>query len=124
MRLDPSYVIINVKDMERAVSFYTDVLGFEKVGTPTGGVTDLNSGHIRIGLHSYDPSQAAKEGSIELVLSADCKIEEVENSLKKNGAKIIAPTYEFPRKGHPYGKVLTFKDTEGNILHVFEPIVR
>lgn len=124
MRLDPTYVIINVKEMDRAVRFYTEVLGFEKIGTPAVGVTDFSTGSMRVGLHSYDPSQAAKEGSIELVLSADCRIEQVEDSLKAHGAKVVAPTYEFPRQGRPYGKVLTFQDTEGNTLHVFEPIPR
>jgi predicted enzyme related to lactoylglutathione lyase len=124
MRLEPIYIIINVKEMDRAVRFYTEVLGLKTVGTPTGGVTDLSGGTIRIGLHSYDPSQAAKEGSIELVLSASERIEDVEDSLSRAGAKIVASTYEFPRQGHAYGKVLTFQDTEGNTLHVFEPIRR
>jgi predicted enzyme related to lactoylglutathione lyase len=124
MKLEPSYLIINVKDIDRALKFYTEVLGFAKVGSPTRGVTDLDSGSIRVGLHAYDPSQAAKEGSIELVLSADRDLEQVEALLAKAGVKIVASVYRFPRQGRPYGKVLTFQDTEGNTLHVFEPLGR
>ena len=117
------YTTMLVSDQDRALDFYTNVLGLEqRVDNPTpDGLRFLTVGvdgqDFQLVLWPGTPGQAQPtEGRIP----ATCTIEtddlrkEVE-ALKSRGAKFVTDVLEFP-----WGYIAQFEDPDGNRLQLRE----
>jgi len=57
------HIAIKVDDLEKATKFYTEVFGFQHVGTARNGQhvsRHLSDGHIDVALMQYDSEEAAE----------------------------------------------------------------
>jgi predicted enzyme related to lactoylglutathione lyase len=96
-----------VKDMDRSVAFYRDVLGL-KLLFQTPGWSSLSAGNVEIGLHSESehlkvrPTESAQMG-----FYVD-DIEKALAGLKAQGAHVLMP----PRK-EDFGTLSVFTDPDG-----------
>ncbi len=94
MRIDRlDHVVLTVKDMEAACSFYTRVLGMELV-TFAGGRKALHFGNQKINLHQagkeFEPKAAKPTaGSADLCFIAATALVDVVAELRASGVQII-----------------------------------
>jgi predicted enzyme related to lactoylglutathione lyase len=93
-----------VQDIERAKGFYRNTLGLQ-ITNEDGEWAELDANGLTIGLNGREPSGAGAEGGLEETL----------DDLKGQGVEIPAGISE-----HPWGRVATFKDSEGNDIQLYE----
>lgn len=114
-------VYYNVQDMNRAVRFYSEVLGLKIIETSEWW-SSLELAGMSIGLHGNDgdpvphvprDGHGAHAGAT-LTLSTN-NIGEDAKKLKAVGTKILGELDE------PWGKLVVFEDTEGNVLKLMQP---
>jgi catechol 2,3-dioxygenase-like lactoylglutathione lyase family enzyme len=123
------YLTIVVKDQTRALEFYTDVLGFEKIADyqPEGGPRwltispkgqDIQMNLFLVG--SYPPGtpqsrwQPGGDGPAWTLLSDDCRKDF--EYLKSRGVRFLAEPTEYP-----WGVGATFSDPDGNTFSLLAP---
>ena len=90
-RLD--HLVLTVKDIDRTVEFYTQILGMQKE-VFKGSRIALKYGNQKINLHElgheFEPKAFnVKDGSADLCFIVDTKIEEVKEFLESKGIEII-----------------------------------
>ena len=106
-------VWLPVTDMERAVGFYRDTLGLE-VNEHDGDWTEVTAGDQRIGLNEGE--SPAGDGGAVIAFA-------VEGELEQAVAELTAAGVKFPGEisDHPWGRIATFKDPDGNDLQLYAP---
>jgi len=100
------------RDMDRAVAFYTDVVGFGLVRREGGEWAELDAGSVRFALHGTDE---APPFSGTVVLRVD-DLDEARWALEQRGATFDAYVGEVPG----YAKFATFRDPDGNPVQIIE----
>ncbi len=114
-------VYYNVQDMKRAVRFYSEVLDMKVLDTSEWW-SSLQIGELRIGLHGNGgvpvppvprDAHGAHAGATLTLHSTD--IADDTRRLKMAGTKILGELDE------PWGKLVVFEDTEGNVLKLMQP---
>ena len=103
-----------VQDIARAKSFYRDTLGL-KITNEDGEWAEVDANGLTIGLNGREPSGAGTGGPVVTFQRHGDLVEAVSN-LKEQGVEVPAEISE-----HPWGRVATFKDSEGNDLQLYEP---
>jgi catechol 2,3-dioxygenase-like lactoylglutathione lyase family enzyme len=113
-------VYYNVADMDRAVRFYTEVLGMQKVSGDTWW-TRLTCGGVGIGLHKSDGAVPAiphdahgAHAGATLTLKSDAFAADCAR-LEAAGVQFLSNT------DNPWGKVAVFQDPDSNILKLMQP---
>ena len=115
-------VYYNVQDMGRAAKFYRDVLGFKVIETSQWWTT-LELAGFRVGLHGTGgPSvphvardaHGAHAGATLTLQSSDIELDT--RSLQASRVKILGTS------DGPWGKLVVFEDTEGNVLKLMQPL--
>ncbi len=104
-----------VRDIERAVDFYHNTLGLEVVNRD-GPWAEVESGGVRIGLNGREPEGAGTKGGPVLSFRPEGSLEETVEELQGQGVEFPAGISE-----HGWGRVATFKDSEGNDVQLYEP---
>ena len=104
-----------VKDIERAKGFYRDTLGLE-LTKEDGDWAEVDANGLTIGLNGREPSGANGEGGPVVTFQPEGSLEETVQSLNGAGVEVPAGISE-----HPWGRVATFKDSEGNDVQLYEP---
>lgn len=104
-----------VEDIERAVDFYENVLGFPVVKRD-GQWAEVDANGVRVGLNGREPQGARAEGGPVLTFEPEGNLEETIEDLKGRGVEFPAEISE-----HDWGRITTFRDTEGNYLQLYEP---
>ncbi len=107
-------VWLPVTDMDRAVEFYGDTLGLE-IEEHDHDWTMVVAGHVRIGLNGH-PEEVPGEGGAVIAFAVSDEIEDAVEQLAADGVEIAGGVSE-----HPWGKVATFRDPDGNELQLYEP---
>jgi predicted enzyme related to lactoylglutathione lyase len=115
------YVALLVSDQDKALDFYTNVIGLEKRGdypTPDGGPRFLTVGvkgqDFELVLWPGTPGKA-KGGSVVYTIEVE-NIREAFETLKSRGVNFEPPeVLEFP-----WGYAARFQDPDGNQLQVRE----
>jgi predicted enzyme related to lactoylglutathione lyase len=113
-------IFVNVKDLDRAIAFYRDILGMTFLFQAPPGMAFFDCGGVRIMLGVADKPELDHPASIIYYKIDD--IEKVAEVFKARGVEFILdprlvapmPTYDL--------WLADFKDSEGNILALMSEV--
>lgn len=115
-----AYVALLVSDQDKALDFYTNVVGFEERGdfqTPKGPrflTVGVKGQDFELVLWPGTPAQAEQGSAVYTIEVENCR--EAFETLKDRGVTFEPPeVLEFP-----WGQVARFHDPDGNLLQVRE----
>ena len=108
-------VWLPVTDMHRAVSFYGDTLGLS-VTEHDSDWSEVDANGVKIGLNGSDPETPHGDGGALIAFQPGGSIDEEVERLKGEGVEFSDGISE-----HPWGRIVPFKDPDGNDLQLFEP---
>jgi catechol 2,3-dioxygenase-like lactoylglutathione lyase family enzyme len=100
------------RDMDRAVAFYTDVVGFPLIRRDGSEWAELDAGAVRFALHVTEEGAPA---SGTVVLRVD-DLDESRWALEGRGAVFDAYVGEVAG----YARFATFRDPDGNPVQIIE----
>lgn len=104
----------DVQNMDRAVKFYTEKLGFPLKVRFGDNWAEVDAGSISIGLHpTEDGAPVSSEGGATVSFAVS-DLESVISVLKSRGVEVGEV------RNPPRGKFAMVKDSEGNYLHMIE----
>jgi len=104
-----------VEDIERAKGFYGNTLGLT-ISKEDGDWAEVDANGLTIGLNGREPSGAGATGGPVVTFQPEGGLEEAISDLKQQGVEVPAEISE-----HPWGRVATFRDSEGNDLQLYAP---
>ncbi len=110
-----SNIWMPVQDTDRAVDFYENILGFPVVKRD-GAWAEVDANGLIVGLNGREPEGTLSEGGPVLTFQPEGGLEAAVDDLKERGVYFPAEISE-----HDWGRVASFKDTEGNDLQLYEP---
>ena len=108
-------VWVPVTDMDRAVKFYRDVLGLS-VRSQSADWSEIDADGLMIGLNGREDASAASDGGAVISFQPDGSIEDEVDRLKAKGVDFTGGISD-----HDWGRIIPFKDTEGNDLQFYAP---
>ncbi|HEY9774138.1 MAG TPA: VOC family protein [Planktothrix sp.] len=115
-----SYIILFVKNSQKAVEFYRDTLG-ATVKSDEEGWTELDMGNTTLALHAETkeaPVKAIGSGSASVVFYTE-KLDETHETLKSAGVKIKTAPHMVCETPTHIGRCIDFEDLDGNSLSFF-----
>lgn len=104
----------DVQNMDRAVKFYTEKLGFPLKVRFGDHWAEVDAGSISIGLHPTEDGASVSSDGGATVSFAVNNLESVVDHLKSIGVEVSEI------RNPPRGKFAMVKDSEGNYLHMIE----
>lgn len=104
-----------VQHIDRAVDFYEDILGLPVVKRD-GPWAEVDANGVTVGLNGREPEGTLSEGGPVLTFRTDGALEEAVEDLEGRGVVFPAGISEYY-----WGRVATFKDSEGNDIQLYEP---
>ena len=107
-------VWVPVEDMERAVGFYRDKLQLE-LKKNDADWSEFQADGLLIGLNARESAQSVDGGAV-ITFQPEGSIEDERDALSDRGVEITGEISE-----HPWGRILPFKDSEGNDLQLYAP---
>jgi catechol 2,3-dioxygenase-like lactoylglutathione lyase family enzyme len=118
-RLD--HFVLTVKDLQKTVAFYTQVMGMKEVRFGEGRIA-LEYGQQKINLHElgneFEPkAQNVREGSADLCFITQTPLEDAMNHVREQGVELL----EGPvKRTGAQGPILSFyfRDPDGNLIEV------
>ncbi len=110
-----SVVWLPVSEIDRAVDFYQGKLELELVSKQEQWA-ELKSDGVRIGLNARDEEEPGGQGGAVLAFRPDGGIDGAVTELQGRGVEFAGGVSE-----HPWGRVASFKDPDGNDLQLYEP---
>jgi predicted enzyme related to lactoylglutathione lyase len=114
---DARRLLVYVEDLDRAISYYRDVLGFK----PLGGVAGINFEFATSGaplvLHRDGRAADSPRGRVGFVPSFQVQagIHDLIETFRKRGVRIVHEILEVS-----HGWVAFISDLEGNVLQVYQ----
>lgn len=110
---DTSVVWLPVNDVDRAVAFYRDRLGLQEVRSESEWA-ELDAGGLRIGLNAHE--RPGGGGGAVIAFEPRDGIDGAVAELREAGVEVAGEPSE-----HPWGRVATLKDPDGNDVQLYEP---
>jgi predicted enzyme related to lactoylglutathione lyase len=104
-----------VEDIERAKTFYRDTLGLS-ISKEDGEWAEVDANGLTLGLNGRESDGTRGDGGPVVTFQPERGLEETVSNLKEQGVNFPAEISD-----HPWGRVATFKDSEGNDLQLYEP---
>lgn len=105
-----------VRNLERSVAFYRDILHLDlRFVAKEMGWAEFDVGDSMLALREIQSGFVPSKSSVCFLVT---EIEEEVNSLKEKGVTFLGEIEEIPGG---QGKVVTFQDPDGNRLDFFEP---
>lgn len=102
-----------VDDMRRAIQFYGGTLGLT-LKNEGDEWSEFDANGLTIGLNAREATHQASTGGAIVTFQPDVDLyDEVE--------RLTDAGIAFEVSQHPWGRIATFKDSEGNDLQLFEP---
>jgi predicted enzyme related to lactoylglutathione lyase len=98
---EPSYIELGVPDADRALAFYSAVLGWSV--DPAAGITQVATSTLSIGIHGGDP------GTHFEVMFAVADLEAALAAVQAGGGEIVSPVTDSPR----FGRWAECRDDQG-----------
>jgi predicted enzyme related to lactoylglutathione lyase len=108
-------VWLPVTDMGRAVAFYGETLGLP-VTEHDGDWSEVDANGLRIGLNGSESESPRGDGGALVAFQPDGEIEREVERLKSEGVEFPGEVSE-----HPWGRIASFKDPDGNDLQLYAP---
>ena len=108
-----AFISYPVLDLDRAVEFYQKVLGIEPLFHREDWA-EFNLEGQRFALQKVKTPKLEHSGPTLYFMAQS--LEESINRLEKIGAKLLGTP-----ESYTYGKLVRFKDPEGNVLGLYEP---
>src|SRR5919108_1722358 len=114
---DARRLLVYVEDLERAIQYYRDVLGFK----PLGGVAGVNFEFATSGaplvLHRDGRAAPEPRGRVGFVPSfqVHAGIHDLIETFRKRGVRVVQDVFEVS-----HGWVAFISDLEGNVLQVYQ----
>ena len=110
-----AYIWYPVTDMDRAIEFYHELLGFKLLfKREDWSEFDLNGQRLALCIRDNLPER--NPSSVPGVSFLAQPIEQVIANLSKKGVHFVEGL-----KTYPYGKLASFQDPDGNLLGLYEP---
>lgn len=106
-------VWLPVSDVRRSLSFYRDTLSLDELHSGEDWA-ELDANGLRIGLNATEKPGA--DGGAVIAFQPQNRLDEAVEQLRGEGVPIAGEISE-----HPWGRVATFKDPDGNDLQLYEP---
>jgi lactoylglutathione lyase len=122
--MEIDYIALFVADVERSLTFYRDVLGFEFSKPPHPDGTEGKSGALRIGLYNRswlpkllgDRGRDAISGTAFVLSMTVADLEQAYQQLLQAQVNILQPPQLMP-----WGqRILFFNDPDGNLLEIVQ----
>jgi glyoxylase I family protein len=110
-------VYYHVSDLDRAVQFYTTVLGLPLKHRFGSRWAEVDAGPITIGLHPTEDGKAVATGgggTVSFTIEQAQDFEGLVETLKSRGANVG------PIRTPPRGKFVIVQDPDGNELHLIQ----
>lgn len=104
-----------VEDMSRAVQFYGQTLGLS-LTSESDEWSELDANGVMIGLNAREDTHGEGSGGAMLTLQPDGSLYDEVVRLTEAGVQFSGDVSQ-----HPWGRIASFKDSEGNDLQLFEP---
>jgi catechol 2,3-dioxygenase-like lactoylglutathione lyase family enzyme len=101
------------RDMDRALAFYTDVVGFPLLRRDGNEWAELDAGSIRFGLHGTDDGSPAPSGTV--VVRVD-DLEATRWTLVDRGVTFD----DYVGEVEGFARFATFRDPDGNPVQIIE----
>ena len=108
-------VWVPVEDIERATRFYNETLGLD-VQDHDGDWVEVTANGLTIGLNAREDAGAGSSGGPVIAFARSDGIEAAVDALKEKGVEVPGEISD-----HPWGRVATFRDSEGNDLQLYAP---
>ena len=108
-------VWLPVTDMERAVAFYGQTLGLD-VTEHDDNWSEVDANGLRIGLNGSEPESPHGDGGAVVAFQPGGELEQEVQRLKESGVDFSDDVSE-----HPWGRIVPFKDPDGNDLQLYAP---
>ena len=115
-------IFVNVKDLERAIAFYRDVLGMTFLFQAPPGMAFFDCEGIRLMLGVADRSELDHPASIIYYKVGD--IERVYEVFKARGVEFVVPPHLVAPMPTYDLWLADFKDSEGNFLALMSEVPR
>lgn len=110
-KLQNAYYV--TRDMERAVTFYRDVLGLSLSFQDGANWAQMKAGDVNFSLAS--PAEAAEGATGAVVIFEVDDIEASKTALAAGGGVVLDQ-----RDMGDHGRALTFRDPDGNLVQLFQ----
>jgi predicted enzyme related to lactoylglutathione lyase len=108
-------VWLPVEDMNRAVQFYGQTLGLS-VKSESDEWSELDANGLTIGLNAREATHKGGTGGAVLTFQPDGDLFLEVERLTEAGVEFVDEV-----STHPWGRIASFKDSEGNDLQLFGP---
>ncbi len=108
-------VWLPVTDIDRSIEFYTGRLGLHEEQRNSAWA-EVKADGLRIGLNASEAESPAGDGGAVIAFQPDGDLDEAVAELKQQGV-----TFAGEISDHPWGRIATFKDPDGNDLQLYEP---
>ena len=109
-------VWVPVEDMQRAIAFYGDTLGLT-VQKHDDDWAEVDANGLRVGLNAREAEGARDGGGAVITFQPEGGIEQAKQELEADGVALRGRHLR-----HPWGRIATFKDSEGNDLQLYSPL--
>jgi predicted enzyme related to lactoylglutathione lyase len=106
-------VWLPVSDMQRAVSFYGDTLGLD-VTEHDSDWSEVDANGVKIGLNGTESPSG--DGGALIAFQPDGELDAEVDRLRGAGVEFSDGISE-----HPWGRIVPFKDPDGNDLQLYAP---
>jgi len=109
-----SIIWLPVTDLGRAVDFYTERLGLDE-RSRNSNWAEVEVGGVRIGLNANEQETPGDGGAV-IAFQPRASLDQAVSRLREHGIEFPGEVSE-----HPWGRVASFKDPDGNDLQLYEP---
>jgi predicted enzyme related to lactoylglutathione lyase len=108
-----SVVWLPVSDIDRSITFYRDRLRLSEL-QHEGDWAQLDANGLHLGLNARE--KPTGNGGAVIAFQPENGLESAVHELRDSGVDIAGDISD-----HPWGRVATFKDPDGNDLQLYEP---
>jgi predicted enzyme related to lactoylglutathione lyase len=110
-------LLVYVEDLDRAVNYYRDVLGFKPLGGVSGTNFEFATSGAPLVLHRDGRAADSPRGRVGFVPSfqVHAGIHDLIETFRQRGVRVVHEVLEVP-----HGWVAFVADLEGNVLQIYQ----